>query len=380
MVSGGQALIGVRVPTPIEVGDVRIRRNGRDVSALFAPSTGDRGRWSVLSPGSATGSTASRHASARGGRAGKVESVQHPGDRAALLRNPTRRRSFAARMTPGSVPRPTPTAQPRRAWSTATARPTARSSRWPIQHVAPPDLAQTTTPRRGHCGLRRAGGVRRDQPLHLSLGRSWRRDGITGQGWNGRLIHSFGGGCGAGYQQGASGSGPCSTTASSRAASPSSSASLTVLGTACNDVLSAETLSRVKEHVIESLRTPPVWTLGDGGSGGSIQQHMIAQNYPGLLDGLMPAASFPDNAESKNPDCRLLQAYFGTGTGALLSDAQKASVTGLAERPAGMPFPRGRRGCDQSVGGLRRVRGPPGGDLRSADEPGRIRARCGTAW
>ena len=70
-----------------------------------------------------------------------------------------------------------------------------------------------------------------------------------------------------------------------------------MLGTACNDVLSAETASMVKEHVIESLGTPPAWTIGEGGSGGSIQQQMIGQNYPGLLDGLMPAASFPDSAQ-----------------------------------------------------------------------------------
>ena len=47
------------------------------------------------------------------------------------------------------------------------------------------------------------------------------------------------------------------------------SSSLTVLGTACNDVLSAETVEMTKEHVIESLGRAPVWTLGEGGSGGS---------------------------------------------------------------------------------------------------------------
>ena len=71
------------------------------------------------------------------------------------------------------------------------------------------------------------------------------------------------------------------------------SSSLTVLGTACNDVLSAETVSMVKEHVIESLGEAPAWTIGEGGSGGSLQAQMIGQNYPKLLDGLLPSASSP---------------------------------------------------------------------------------------
>ena len=36
---------------------------------------------------------------------------------------------------------------------------------------------------------------------------------------------------------------------------------------------------------------PPVRTIGFGGSGGSMQQHLISQNYPGLLDGIIPGAS-----------------------------------------------------------------------------------------
>ena len=34
--------------------------------------------------------------------------------------------------------------------------------------------------------------------------------------------------------------------------------------------------------------------MGRGGSGGAIQQYLIAQNHPGLLDGILPAAAYPD--------------------------------------------------------------------------------------
>ena len=50
---------------------------------------------------------------------------------------------------------------------------------------------------------------------------------------------------------------------------------------------SAETMAMVKEHFIKSLRRS-VHTIGWGSSGGSMQQHLMTQNYPGLLDGIIP--------------------------------------------------------------------------------------------
>jgi hypothetical protein len=179
---------------------------------------------------------------------------------------------------------------------------------------------------------------------------------VTGAGWNERFVHNFGGGCGAGYQQGNSGIGAVLDNRELSQGYSVMSASLTVLGTACNDVLSAETVSMLKEHAIETLGRPPVWTLGEGGSGGSIQQQMIAQNYPGLLDGLMPGASFPDSAQAKNPDCRLLQAYFGTPDGSTLTDAEMAAITGLTNGPQGCisngigaDVINATEGCDESA-------------------------------
>ena len=37
------------------------------------------------------------------------------------------------------------------------------------------------------------------------------------------------------------------------------------------------------------------YTIGSGCSGGSIQQHLIAANYPGLLDGILPNCSYEDS-------------------------------------------------------------------------------------
>src|SRR5258708_12747523 len=69
----------------------------------------------------------------------------------------------------------------------------------------------------------------------------------------------------------------------------------------------------VKEHFVEGYGGP-VHTIGWGTSGGSMQQHMIAQNYPGLLDGILPGRSFPDIVTVIMPvvDCSLLNNAFNT--------------------------------------------------------------------
>src|SRR5262249_36548167 len=75
----------------------------------------------------------------------------------------------------------------------------------------------------------------------------------------------------------------------------------------------------------------PVHTIGWGGSGGGIQQYLIAQNYPGLLDGILPSASFPDvltTLQSKT-DCVLLDRAFA-GSLHRWTDAQKTAVSGFA--------------------------------------------------
>ena len=146
-------------------------------------------------------------------------------------------------------------------------------------------------------------------------------------GWNGRLVYSFGGGCAAGYRQG----GPSSAMSDEFLGKgyAVAASSLNVFGTTCDDVISSETMMMVKEHFIKEFGAP-VHTIGTGGSGGAIQQYMMAQNYPGLLDGLMPQISFPDNAIFEDViDCTLLQHAFDS-TKTPWNDDQKALVSGFA--------------------------------------------------
>ena len=100
---------------------------------------------------------------------------------------------------------------------------------------------------------------------------------------------------------------------------------LNIRGDDANDVVSAEALMMLKEHIVESYG-PIRYTIGAGCSGGSIQQHQIAANYPGLLDGIQPNCSFQDSWTTANEvnDCHLLRHYFGANAG--FTTAQQSAV------------------------------------------------------
>ena len=54
---------------------------------------------------------------------------------------------------------------------------------------------------------------------------------------------------------------------------------------------------------------------------------MIAQNYPGLLDGIVPALTFQDAQLGEPVDCRLLNRYF-TSVSAALNATQRRAING----------------------------------------------------
>src|SRR4051812_1351280 len=145
--------------------------------------------------------------------------------------------------------------------------------------------------------------------------------------WNGRLVYTYGGGCNAGYHQGASTGGVLNDLFLGQGYAVASS-TLNVLDNNCSPIISAEAAMMVKEHFIESYG-PVRHTIGWGGSGGAIQQYDIAESYPGIVDGIIPGVSFPDPVSTFGPvsDCRLLERFFaGPGTG--FAAAQKKAVAG----------------------------------------------------
>jgi hypothetical protein len=148
--------------------------------------------------------------------------------------------------------------------------------------------------------------------------------------WNERLVYRFGGGCGATFSQGFMGTGASSNDLLRRGYA-SATATFNTYQVLCNDVVSAETAAMVKEHFVETIGEPEL-TIGEGGSGGAIQQILLAQNYPGLLDGIAPTVPFPDAFSISGGvfDCALLTNYYETPAGKALTDEQRQAVNGHA--------------------------------------------------
>jgi hypothetical protein len=147
--------------------------------------------------------------------------------------------------------------------------------------------------------------------------------------WNRKLAVSFGGGSGTQYNQGTNEvRAALNDLYLSRGFAFMISTEL-VNQQHSNAVLQGETLMMLKEYFIENYDVPK-WTVGHGGSGGAIQQLLITQLYPGLLDGLQPTVAFPDSS-LHTADCGLLQAYWRKADAAVWTDAKKQAVEGYTK-------------------------------------------------
>ena len=91
--------------------------------------------------------------------------------------------------------------------------------------------------------------------------------------WNGKVLHMFGAGAGTMYTQGTLNNAFDDNSLSRGFAT--TAATLTNHGTIANTKLNAETLMMVKERLAEAYGRI-CYTIGQGCSGGAIQQHSIA--------------------------------------------------------------------------------------------------------
>jgi hypothetical protein len=160
-----------------------------------------------------------------------------------------------------------------------------------------------------------------DDPFVNSSNRRW-----APHSWNRRLIVGFGGGCGMHYDQGRS---RVESVLSDRELSKGF-AYLVSTGLVnqqfCSPLLQGETLMMLKEHFVKAYGFPD-WTLGTGGSGGAIQQLLLAEMFPGLLDGIQPSGSFPDTQLQIVFDCDLLDRVFRKDD-ARWSEAKQVAIEG----------------------------------------------------
>lgn len=322
MVTGGTALIGMSLPagSPGDLRGITLTVNGADQSPAIRPQDGGsalQALVSQLAPG-----VNEVAVTTPGGAAGRLRLINHP--RTGPVFSGPHLAPFECRTEESGLGPPLDadcSAATRFDWFYFS----REGARKPLDKPfgpRPEDMAMTSTSEgktvpfivRVESGTLNRSIYRiavLDDPSAPGL---WR-----GEGWNRRAIFRFGESSGAQYNQGAS---DVTDVFRSDAADVQS---ITALGRGfvyivstlnihkvnVNDVLSAETAMMLREHVAKTYG-PPLWMLGMGGSGGAIQQMLIAQNYPGILDGIMPDAAFPDMAGTAVAvsDCRLLDRYF----------------------------------------------------------------------
>jgi hypothetical protein len=99
----------------------------------------------------------------------------------------------------------------------------------------------------------------------------------------------------------------------------------------CNAFLAGETTMMGKEHAIEEFGVPD-FTVSMGTSGGAYTSLQIADAFPGLFDGVLINATFPDalSIALAGADAHLLARYFAATNAGAFTDAQKVAVSGYA--------------------------------------------------
>lgn len=131
--------------------------------------------------------------------------------------------------------------------------------------------------------------------------------------WNGKLIYMLRGGVGIGRRQGRIEPAYILNRNTELLAQGYAVAHSTANQTSTQyDIeLAEDSMARVKRQFIARYGEPR-YTIGIGKSGGAIQQYLIGQNRPGLLDGGIAQYSYPDMATqtTKIMDCELLEYFF----------------------------------------------------------------------
>ncbi|WP_393053286.1 DUF6351 family protein [Streptomyces sp. LN549] len=339
-VSGGDALIRVEVPAAIAADTVRVELEGRDVTSSFRPS-GDAlmGVVKELSKGDNR-----LTARAQGADTGQLTLKNHP-ITGPVFAGPQEQPFICdtaefKTVTGGTLGQPIDKDCSVRTRVDYMYRTTAgKFVPLPDENVRPADLATATTSMgkavpyivRVETGTINR-GIYETAVLHDP--KSGAPDPLQrGPGWNGRLVYGFGGGCSSGwYVQGRNTVGIMNDTYLSKGYGVASS-TLNVFGNNCNDLLAAETTSMVKERFVETYGDP-AFTIGNGCSGGSYQTHQIADNYPGLLDGILSGCSFPDvgfGTIQTLSDAQLLNHYFREVAPDAFTKEQQKAVSGFGK-------------------------------------------------
>ena len=377
LISGGDALVEVRVPKQVSLSAVKVKLNGHDITSSFKANTAARTLRGVV-----TGLGEGRNdlVAVDGGKGNgkgdgkevRLTITNHPIGGPVLLGSQTQPwicatptpvaqsgntpasnasglstfaidaqcniatefKLFYRTTTAGcstALPDPSPPATP----------PTNNCFKPFTPGSAPADLAMTTTTD----GLTvpyivrvERGTINRgiyDIAVLFDPAKPWSALAPQPQ-WNGKVVYTFGASTGQPRLQFRTEQNWADDSALSRGFMVVDN-SLTDSLFNSNRVLNAETLMMMKEHIVDAYGEIK-YTLGNGCSGGSIQQNTAASIFPGLLDGIQPSCDYPDSITTgmEVTDCVLLvNFYAGPDWTALMGgltqaqiNAKKAAVNG----------------------------------------------------
>ncbi len=347
LISGGDALLEVRVPKSVALNTVRLSLNGHDVTGAFTANALAGTLRGVVS-GLVEGRNDFVAGESHGGREARLVITNHPIGGPVLLGSQT---------TPWICATPAPTAasgntpatnasglttfavdaqcniatEYKLFYRTTTAgcstalpdpsppapAPTNNCFKPYTPGTAPADLATTTTTAgvtvpyivRVERGTLNRGIYDIAVLFDPTRATPWTALAPQAQ-WNGKVVYTFGASTGQPRLQFRSEQNWADDAALSRGFMVADN-SLTDSLFNSNRVLNAETLMMMKEHIVDAYGEIK-YTLGNGCSGGSIQQNTAASIFPGLLDGIQPSCDYPDSITTglEVTDCVLLVNFY----------------------------------------------------------------------
>ncbi|MBM95663.1 MAG: hypothetical protein CMI09_07445 [Oceanospirillaceae bacterium] len=182
--------------------------------------------------------------------------------------------------------------------------------------------------------------------------------------WNGRLVYFFHGGINVGFQQGKMRMDRLIRDIRHLLEEGYAVAysSATHTSNTFNITLQEDTARRLKRQFVARYGKPE-FTIGFGGSGGGLQQYLLAQNAPGLLDGGVALIAYPDMVTQVHYtlDCELLEYYFdelASDPGFWRDPSNREAVLGLSVSDSNNAYKPPRLWWLNDVASLLRLESP----------------------
>ena len=159
------------------------------------------------------------------------------------------------------------------------------------------------------------------------------------KGWNRRLLAQHGSGCPGGwYVQGNAQGVNILTGNNLQRLAEGWGIFINTLqhpANSCNGTVAGEATMMGKEHFVETFGVP-TYTLSTGGSGGAITSESIGDAFPGMFDGILISAAFPDTLSipMSGAEGHLLAHYFTVTNPTGFTVDQQVAVSGYKGQQA----------------------------------------------